>query len=461
MLYVLQFEDGAQLRQMPLADGTAAALERALLAIGEQSRTAELTSAIVCDPALAVWTALVAQRLNGTVIATAADAAFWLGNGLVEKLAAGTISPEDAQLGRVPATDVEPVATLYASVVSAARTKHAADDADADLARSAVYWSAVTAASHKLLAAWPAEVKAERRLLPAFPPAVQPQPQSSYDLGKASGDELARFFLAIEPGIERRLPALLARLCHCERQLVDFDRRLEQEKLAALKELAYGAGHEINNPLANIAARAQTLAQDEADPERRRKLVAIHRQAMRAHEMIADLMLFARPPALSLAPCDLRSLAGQVVAELGDLAKERQIQLECGADQPAIMLEADQTQLAAALQAVVVNAMEAVGAGGHVEVLARQQSAGGEHWAELVVRDDGPGVSDDVRQHMFDPFFSGREAGRGLGFGLSKCWRIVTDHGGQVVVGSSPRGGCELTILLPRARETAIANHDG
>ena len=75
------------------------------------------------------------------------------------------------------------------------------------------------------------------------------------------------------------------------RKMDDFEQRLEREKLEALKELAYGASHEINNPLANIAARAQTLLDDEIDPERRRKLLAIHRQALRAHEMIADLML--------------------------------------------------------------------------------------------------------------------------------------------------------------------------
>ena len=107
--------------------------------------------------------------------------------------------------------------------------------------------------------------------------------------------------------------------------MATFEERLEQEKLAALKELAYGAGHEVNNPLANIAARAQTLLEDEVDPERRRKLIAIHRQAMRAHEMIADLMLFARPPQLNVAEFDLRQTAANVarrVKRLGGRARD-------------------------------------------------------------------------------------------------------------------------------------------
>jgi len=230
----------------------------------------------------------------------------------------------------------------------------------------------------------------------------------------------------------------------------DFEARLEREKLAALMELAYGAGHEINNPLANIAARAQTLLQDEPDPERRRKLVAIHRQAMRAHEMIADLMLFARPPKLELAAVDLRQIVREVVDQHQELAAERSIAVTCDVGEDAIQVDVDATQVAVAIAAVVTNAIEAVGRDGHVEVVAREWAEGGARSAEVIVRDDGPGISEKVRRHLFDPFFSGREAGRGLGFGLSKCWRIVTDHGGQIVVNNVESGGAEITILLPQ-----------
>jgi len=234
------------------------------------------------------------------------------------------------------------------------------------------------------------------------------------------------------------------------RSLRDFIARLEREKLAALMELAYGAGHEINNPLANIVARAQTLLVDETDPERRRKLAAIHRQAMRAHEMIADLMLFARPPKLELAEIDLRDIVRQVVDEQADLAQERSIELKCEVGQTPIHVEADPTQLAVAVGAVLTNAIEAVGSKGHIMLSAREWSEGAVRSAEVIVRDDGPGISETVRRHLFDPFFSGREAGRGLGFGLSKCWRIVTDHGGRVVVDNIDGGGAEFTILLPQ-----------
>ena len=262
-------------------------------------------------------------------------------------------------------------------------------------------------------------------------------------------DDEAANSSAHSASIEIRLPAIARRLADYGRKLEAFDQRLARDKLDAMKELAYGASHEINNPLANIAARAQTLLQDENDPERRRKLAAIHRQAMRAHEMISDLMLFARPPKLEPATCDVGRLVRQVVDELRDFARERQAELACNVDEGTIQLTLDATQIAVAVHAVVINALEASGEGGHIEVGLRLTEVGGQSWAEIAVRDDGPGVSDEVRQHMFDPFFSGREAGRGLGFGLSKCWRIVTDHGGKVIVDRPDAGGAEVVILLP------------
>jgi signal transduction histidine kinase len=249
--------------------------------------------------------------------------------------------------------------------------------------------------------------------------------------------------------IEWRLPLLVKKLAESERGQIEFDRRLEREKLDAMKELAYGASHEINNPLANIAARAQTLLDGEEDPERRNRLVSIHRQAMRAHEMISDLMLFARPPKLRLATFDLRQLLRNVTEGLAEFAAETNVHVGYATADRPFEIVADETQLGVAVHAVVKNAIEAVGDGGHIEVELRQINVQGNALAEILVRDDGPGISGEVQRHLFDPFFSGREAGRGLGFGLSKCWRIVTNHGGQIVVHRSATGGAEFSILLP------------
>lgn len=228
-----------------------------------------------------------------------------------------------------------------------------------------------------------------------------------------------------------------------------FEDALEQAKLDAMKELAYGASHEINNPLANIAGRAQTLLKSETDENNRRMLESIHRQAMRAHEMISDLMLFARPPKLERQAVSPAELVTKLIEELQPLADEHRVQMIVQNDRAPSSVAADPVQLAVAIKALLVNSIEAIGQDGEIAVGLRQAEATLEETLEIKVRDTGPGIPAAVRPHVFDPFYSGREAGRGLGFGLSKCWRIVTDHGGRITVDSPPAQGAVFTIHLP------------
>lgn len=254
----------------------------------------------------------------------------------------------------------------------------------------------------------------------------------------------------VDPTAAADLLRLATRLAPLESLQQDFSRRLETEKLLAMKELAYGAGHEINNPLANISVRAQTLIKQEQDPERRRMLAAINGQVYRAHEMIADLMLFAQPPKLAPSETDLHALIERTVTGLlPDAARQNSTLLVQPSETP-VVAHVDPVQLALALHAMMINSLEAMGHAGRIELQARlQRAARGQRWAEIRVSDDGPGIDEQVRRHLFDPFYSGREAGRGLGFGLSKCWRIVTAHGGRIDVESSPGRGACFTILLP------------
>lgn len=225
----------------------------------------------------------------------------------------------------------------------------------------------------------------------------------------------------------------------------DLAAQLERQKLEAIKELAYGASHEINNPLANIAARAQTLLRDEPSRERRRSLEAIHQQAMRAHEMISDLMLFARPPHLAIEPVDLGQLISSVSESFAEQCEQRNIRLQlCLPPRPCVV-PGDPQQLAVAIAELVRNATEALGTDGDILITLKTDDT----MAVIEVADTGPGISAEVRRHLFDPFYSGREAGRGLGFGLSKCWRIVTDHGGSVVVDDSTAAGARIALHLP------------
>jgi len=225
----------------------------------------------------------------------------------------------------------------------------------------------------------------------------------------------------------------------------EFQAALQREKLASLRELAYGLSHEINNPLANIATRAQTLLKDETDPDRRRALATINVQAFRAHEMIADMMLFAKPPALALKQVDALQIVDAVIAEMAVEAKEQGTTLVRNGVSGPLELTADSVQLTVALRAVVLNSLQALTAGGRVEIVVEKAA----EFVMVRISDNGPGLSEQAKKHMFDPYYSGREAGRGLGLGLSKCWRIVELHGGTVEVASEIGKGATITLHLP------------
>ncbi len=229
-------------------------------------------------------------------------------------------------------------------------------------------------------------------------------------------------------------------------QVPDFQRLLQTEKLAALRQLAYGASHEINNPLANIAMRAELLLRDEAEEQRRRKLQVIRQQALRAHEMISDLMLFANPPRPVLEEVDPPGWMEQITRELRD-----DVQLAGGELKVCCELSerfvVDPGQLAEATRSLVRNSLEAQPTGANV-VLRLFSDEAGQYCLEVV--DDGPGIAEEVARHMFDPFYSSREAGRGLGFGLSKAWRIAESHGGSLSCISRRPGETRFRLRWPR-----------
>ena len=209
----------------------------------------------------------------------------------------------------------------------------------------------------------------------------------------------------------------------------------------------------------------------ECDNNRHRDLAINQKPAMRVHEMIADMMLFARPPQPQLAPCDMGEILDAVLASVSAMADERGIRLVRLPCEPAPIV-ADRAQCVVALRAVCMNSLEAVARGGRIEAAIRRldsaspaqvldgdgmplAGAGGETWPgptiEVTIADDGPGIPPDVRRHLFDPFYSGRQAGRGLGMGLAKCWRIVTNHGGTIGVHSAAGEGTRFSIRLPAA----------
>ena len=178
--------------------------------------------------------------------------------------------------------------------------------------------------------------------------------------------------------------------------------------------------------------------------------------------MIADMMLFARPPAPRCEVVDAAVLIDEVITGMQEISQQREAKMISNVQKGVSLLSADTSQLMVVLRAMCTNSLEAMGHGGRIEISARHDqgigsSRRGEEVAfpkgviEIVVSDNGPGFAPEDRKHLFDPFYSGREAGRGLGFGLSKCWRIIRNHGGAIDVESTPGQGATFRIKLPAA----------
>lgn len=258
-----------------------------------------------------------------------------------------------------------------------------------------------------------------------------------------SGGDLADpRYRSLQVGLIRRLELILLRCT--------MDARVEQEKLASLKRLAYGASHEINNPLANIATRAQTLMREESNQQRRQVLEMINAQAFRAFDMLANLMHYAAPPLAQLQNTDLVALTKRCLSEMQSHGEHTREPQWTGSSEPIEAL-VDAQQMAVMVQALLRNAREACGPQGTIGVTVEEISAGENtsDWVAIRVADNGPVVAPESLAVMCDPFHSGREAGRGLGFGLAKSLRIVEAHQGWLAFEPQDPHGLRVTSFLP------------
>ncbi len=211
--------------------------------------------------------------------------------------------------------------------------------------------------------------------------------------------------------------------------------------------LAYGLSHEINNPLANISTRAQSLAHQVDEPAIQESLKRIVDQTSRAHAMIADLMFYANPPAVSLREFNLVARIETVVAAANETAERLGIEIDVmnSSGDDVLMINADEEMIGEAVGVLVRNSIEAIGVDGRIRI----EVSVAEDTVQIAVADSGPGMTATQVEKAMDPYYSGREAGRGLGLGLCRADRIAGLHRGQLCL-TPGLAGCVATLTLPR-----------
>jgi signal transduction histidine kinase len=225
------------------------------------------------------------------------------------------------------------------------------------------------------------------------------------------------------------------------------------ERLSSLGTLAGGVAHEVRNPVGIIRASAQlmgSLPSLATDPTGREYVQVITQEADRVDRLVEDLLGYARAGELSLAPVDMEELVRGTAARLASVAEQAEVELLVEVEPGLPLVEADTSKLEQVLLNLGLNAIAAIQsaypppAGGGRLTLAAQRAVGGVH---CIVRDNGQDMLDEVRAHIFDPFYTTRDDGTGLGLAIVQ--RIVADHGGTIEVSSEPGQGATFTIWLP------------
>jgi signal transduction histidine kinase len=223
------------------------------------------------------------------------------------------------------------------------------------------------------------------------------------------------------------------------------------EKLAAVGTMTAGLSHEIRNPLnaaslqlAVLERRLRKLKQEDQEALLE-PLKLVRDEIARLEHLLQDFLQFARPRELTLQPVSLGPVVGAVVTLLSGEAERRGVRLDCEIAQGLPSVQAEDERLRQVLMNLALNALEATPSGGDVRIVA--QALPEEVW--VAVDDSGPGIEPSVRQRIFEPFFSTKAAGSGLGLPIVHA--IVTQHGGAVGVDASPLGGARFWFTLRRS----------
>lgn len=250
----------------------------------------------------------------------------------------------------------------------------------------------------------------------------------------------------------------------------DLDQQVQQrtrevvrgEQLASVGFLAAGVAHEINNPLASIAWSAESLESrlhdilgaDEASLTTaqqgeieilRKYLKRIQDEAFRCKGITEKLLDFSRLGDVEKQAANLGELIEGVIEMVRHLGKYREKKIELISPE-YVVAPVNVQELKQVVLNLITNALDSLEPGGTVWISLRKNGP----WAELIVRDNGCGMSSEVLKHLFEPFFTRKRDGSGTGLGLSITYRIVTDHGGTIEPASDgPQKGARMRVLLP------------
>ena len=264
------------------------------------------------------------------------------------------------------------------------------------------------------------------------------------------GDGAIRQAAAVTVPVEERggVKAVLAIARDVTEEVELRERLTHAEKMAALGGLVSGVAHELNNPLAGIAAMAQALQlEGGVSPDVVQGLDTMRREAMRAARIVTDLLTFARLRPLERRETDLNVVVRETFAATPALS-EHDVVWTLGLDPTLPPVSGDPDQIRQVITNLLVNAAQAMAGAGPREAVVR--TWWNADWAGFEVLDRGRGIPPDALSRGFEPFFTTKAHGQGTGLGLSISHGIIRAHGGEIHGENRPEGGARFAFRLPR-----------
>jgi two-component system sensor histidine kinase HydH len=223
---------------------------------------------------------------------------------------------------------------------------------------------------------------------------------------------------------------------------------LRAETLAEVGELAAGMAHELRNPLTAIKMLVQTNREEaEAKGLPAEDLQVIEKEILRMEGRLNVFIDFARPPKPERRRVDLAAVVDQTLALVGGRARKQRVAMKFSPPPAPVEVEADGEQVRQLLVNLALNALDVMPRGGTLEI---ELLSPANDQVELAVHDTGPGVPPRYLSRLYEPFFTSKETGLGLGLAVSQ--RIARDHGGSLRATNRPQGGACFILRLPAAR---------
>lgn len=278
------------------------------------------------------------------------------------------------------------------------------------------------------------------------------EPQSPADARRADLEAVLAAWHTATVRLEQTHEALRMEVCRLTDELEVKNRELARKnRLADLGQMAAHVAHEVRNSLVPVNLYLSLLARRLTSDAASREILDKVTSGMTALDVtVNDLLQFASDREPQVRPVHVARLVESLIASLAPTLAAQSIAAEC--DVPSgLYLTADEHMLQRGLLNLVLNAIDALPAGGRVRIAARQLPGA----VEIEVADNGPGLSEETLMRAFEPFFTTKQNGTGLG--LAIVARIAEVHGGEVTAANDPQGGAVITLRFPHIALEAAA----